>query len=196
MPIGTVVQAPQARSEKAIARRARGERATSPPSRMTSDEVWREVARASFAVLGYITPSGEPRSSGVVFGSAGRRLYVVVAPDSWKARHLVTGQRVSMTVPVRRGGILTLLFPIPPATVTFPAKVIVHPAGSFDLAAVSPELIKLLPDARHASGCLLELVPEGQFVTYGLATSLMDMRKPELARARVPVADERKQAHA
>jgi hypothetical protein len=180
-------QAPQAPIERPTTRAPRG--GPGPErSRLTPDEVWRAIASESFAVLSYVTPAGEPRSSGIVYGTSGRRLYVVVAPDSWKARHLVSGQRVSMTVLVRRGGILTLLFPIPPATISFQSKVIVHPAGSLDLAATSPELVKLLPDPRHASGCALELLPEGQFVTYGLGIPLGDMRKPALAHARVPMA--------
>ena len=34
---------------------------------VTSEQVWRAVGKASFAVLSYVTPSGEPRSSGVVY---------------------------------------------------------------------------------------------------------------------------------
>ena len=56
-------------------------------ARLTSEQVWRRVAKASFAVLSHVTPSGEPRSSGVVYRTLGRRLYVAVASDSWKARH-------------------------------------------------------------------------------------------------------------
>src|SRR5687767_14938498 len=78
--------------------------------RLTSDQVWRELAKASFAVVSHVTPEGAPRSSGVVYAVAGRRLYVAVAPDSWKARHLAPSGRVAVTVPVRRGGVLSLLF--------------------------------------------------------------------------------------
>ena len=73
-------------------------------SRVSSDRVWQAVVKSSFAVLSYVNPDGEPRSSGVVYASVGRRLYVVVAPDSWKARQISEGGRVSVTVPVRRGG--------------------------------------------------------------------------------------------
>ena len=48
------------------------------PSRLTLEQVWRALGRASFAVLGYVTPDGEPRSSGVVYQVADRRLYVAV----------------------------------------------------------------------------------------------------------------------
>jgi len=35
---------------------------------------------------------------------------------------------------------------------------------------------------------IIELVPEGQFLTYGIGVSLMVMRNPAQARARVPVS--------
>ncbi len=59
-------------------------------ARLTTEQVWHQVAKASFAVLSQVTPAGEPRSSGVVYKTIGRRLYVAVAPDSWKARHTMT----------------------------------------------------------------------------------------------------------
>jgi hypothetical protein len=156
-------------------------------SRLTSERVWQELARASFAVVSYVTPGGQPRSSGVVYATADRRLYVVVAVDSWKARHIATGGRVAVTVPVRRGGILSLLLPIPPATISFHASATVHPLGSPDERPLPKNLASLLPPERRSSGRVIEILPEGQFVTYGVAVSLTHMRDPVLARARVPV---------
>ena len=156
--------------------------------RVSSEVVWQAVAKASFAVMGHVNAAGEPRSSGVMYGTADRRLYVAVAAGGWKARQIVTGQEVVVTVPVRRGGILSLLAPIPPATITFRARATVHPAGSLDIAAVSKELERIVPDARRTGSCILELVPEGWFLTYGIGVSLMAMRDPALALARVPVA--------
>ena len=92
-----------------------------------------------------------------------------------------------MTVPVRRGGILALLAPIPPATITFRARATVHPAGSLDFGLVSKELKSILPEARQATSCVLELLPEGRFLTYGIGVSLMDLRDPALALAHGPV---------
>ena len=48
-------------------------------ARLTSEQVWRALTRASFAVVSYVTPAGEPRSSGVVYAADGHRLYVAVA---------------------------------------------------------------------------------------------------------------------
>jgi hypothetical protein len=89
---------------------------------------------------------------------------------------------------VRRGGILSLLFPIPPATVSFRATAHPRPAGSLDGEPLPPALASLVPDDRRKHALLLELVPQGWFVTYGIGVSLQRMRDPEASRALVPVA--------
>ena len=145
-----------------------------------------ELSKASFAILSFVTPKGEPRSSGVVYAIESRRFYCAVAPDSWKARQISDDQDLAVTVPVRRGGLLSLVAPIPPATVSFHARAIVHPAGSLDVRALSPKLQSLLPrDRREAT--VLELVPEGSFLTYGIGVSLKAMLDPVVARAHVPI---------
>jgi hypothetical protein len=161
-------------------------------ARVTAEQVWQQVAEGSFAVLGYVTPAGEPRSSGVVYTTVGRRLYVAVAPDSWKARHIAVSRRVAVTVPVRRGGLLSLVAPIPPATVSFHGAAMVHPAGSRRVGSLVKELGSLVPAERRASACLIEVVPEGAFVAYGLGVSLAKLRDPAAARARVPVTPQQR----
>ena len=128
---------------------AAGDDARPMAARLTTEQVWHQIAKASFAVLGYVTPSGEPRSSGVVYKSIGRRLYVAVASDSWKARHIAATRRVAVTVPVRRGGLLSLVAPIPPATISFHAQAIVHPAGA---PQVRPLLRNWGPCSRPSGG--------------------------------------------
>ena len=155
---------------------------------VSTEAVWKALAKASFAVVSHVNPDGEPRSSGVVYGIADGRLYIAVASDGWKARQIATGQQVAVTVPVRRGGILALLAPIPPATITFEATATVHPAGTLDIGSVSKELTKLVPEERKAGSFIIELAPVGRFLTYGIGVSLMDMRHPASARARVPVS--------
>jgi hypothetical protein len=154
--------------------------------RLTTDQVWQVVSRASFAVISHVNAAGEPRSSGVVYGTADGHLYVVVGADSWKARQIIDGACVAVTVPVRRGGLLSLIFPIPPATVSFRTRAIVHPPGSLNVAAVSERLASSLPEDRGKS-CVLELIPDGSFLTYGVGVRLMTMRNPTAAQARIPV---------
>jgi hypothetical protein len=161
--------------------------ARSAGSRCTSEQVWRQITKASFAVLSHVTPSGEPRSSGVVYRTLDRRLYIAVAPESWKARHLAVNGRVAVTVPVPRGGLLALAMPIPPATVSFHGNAIVHPAGSPGVGPLLEELGALLPAERRTSATVIEIVPDGAFVTYGIGVSLNAMRDPDAARSRVLV---------
>src|SRR6266545_3790792 len=114
-------------------------------ARLTTEQVWHALGEASFAVISYVTPSGEARSSGVVYKAVGRRLYVAVALDSWKAKHVAASGRVAVTVPVRRGGLLSLVAPIPPATVSFHATAIVYLAGAPQVRSLMQKLGSLLP---------------------------------------------------
>ena len=159
-------------------------------ARLTTEQVWQQLAKASFAVLSHVTPAGEPRSSGVVYKSVGQRLYIANAPDSWKARHIARNGRVAVTVPVRRGGVLSLLLPIPPATISFHATAIMQPAGSPQVGPLLNELASLLPEERRASAAVIEVIPEATFVTYGLGVPLAQLRDPAAAGARVPATQE------
>lgn len=152
-----------------------------------TDRVWAAIEKGSFAIVGYVTPAGEPRSSGVMYRTVDRRLYVVVAPDSWKAKHIAAAGRVAVTVPVRRGGVLSLVAPIPPATISFHGGAVVHEPGSPEVAPIFVKVGPVLPPERRGSASVIEIAPEGVFVTYGLGVSLAKMRHPDLARARVPV---------
>lgn len=154
---------------------------------LTSEQVWQAVARASFAVFSHVTPAGEPRSSGLVYKAVGRRLVVAVAPDSWKAQHVAADGRVAVTVPVRRGGILSLVAPIPPATVSFHGTAVVYPAGSPQARSLLNDVGSLIPAERRTSACVIEITPVGAFRTYGLGVSLRAMLDPAAAQARVPV---------
>lgn len=157
----------------------------SPP--LAPKEVWRALEKASFAVLSHVTPAGEPRSTGVVYAARGGRLWVVTAATSWKARQIADAGEVAVTVPVRRGGLLSLIAPIPPATVSFRARTTVHPAGSSTVDDVPPRLASLLPKDRR-DGVVLELEPHGTFLTYGVGVPLRQLRDPAACLARTRVA--------
>ena len=184
-------QAPVGAAGAGTTRAAAGGGGPPMAARLTTEQVWHQLAKGSFAVLSHVTPAGEPRSSGVLYKTVGRRLYIAVAPDSWKARHVAASGRVAVTVPVRRGGLLSVVAPIPPATVSFHATAIVHPADSPEVRSVLKELAALLPAERRVSARILEVIPEGCFVTYGVGVSLTQMRDPAAARARVPVTQEK-----
>jgi hypothetical protein len=163
--------------------------ATSTPApEPTGVAVWRALNTASFAVVSYVTPTGQPRSSGVVYTMIGRRMFVVVGVDSWKARHIALSGRVAVTVPVRRGGLMSLLFPIPPATVSFHGAAVVHAAASPQGRLVLAKMARMLPPERQEACVVIEISPRGSFLNYGVGVPLMSMRKPERAGVRVPVA--------
>ena len=165
-----------------------GKQTPAPKSpHLTANDVWRAIAKHSFAIVSHVTASGEPRSSGVIYGSDKGRVLVVVNASSWKARTIAEGQVLAVSIPVRRGGILSLLFPIPPAMISFHARARVGKPGALDRASLPKKFARLLPTSLDNS-CLIELTPEGQFLTYGIGVSLMAMRNPEAAQARVPVA--------
>ena len=63
-----------------------------------------------------------------------------------------------------------------------------HQAGSPRVRPLLQELGSLLPAERQASACIIEIVPEGAFVTYGLGVSLTKMRDPAASRGRVHVS--------
>jgi nitroimidazol reductase NimA-like FMN-containing flavoprotein (pyridoxamine 5'-phosphate oxidase superfamily) len=151
-------------------------------------EIWQALRQHSFAVIAYTTPRGDPRSSGVVYGVDDGHLYVAVAPDSWKARHIGISRRVAVTVPVRRGGLLSFVFPIPPATISFHGTAAVLPPDSDRARAVLSTLQSLLPPERRTTAVLVEMTPEDVFVIYGIGVTLSQMRHPELAKARIPVS--------
>ena len=122
-----------------VTRAAAGDGGQPMAARLPTEQVWQQVAKASFAVLGYVTPSGEPRSSGVVYKTrtaavCGRRTRQL------EGKHVAASRRVAVTVPVRRGGLLSLVAPIPPATISFHATAIVHPAGSLRARSLSKDL--------------------------------------------------------
>jgi hypothetical protein len=156
-------------------------------TRLSCDDVWRALDKHTFAVMSHVTASGEPRSSGVMYGTDGRRILVAVAASSWKARTIADGQIVAVTVPVRRGGILAMLFPIPPAVINFRARAHVGEPCMLDRDSLPKKFARLLPPTT-APSCLIELTPEGNFLTYGIGVSLMAMRDPAVAQARVPIA--------
>jgi hypothetical protein len=108
---------------------------------LTSEQVWRAVANASFAVLSHVTP----------------------------------------------GGILSLVVPIPPATISFHGTAAVHPAGSPQARSLLDELGSLVPAERRAEACVVEIIPAGAFRTFGTGVSLRTILNPAAAQACVPV---------
>ena len=73
---------------------------------------------------------------------------------------------------------MSLVAPIPPATISFHGTAIVHAAGSPQARSLLKELGSRIPTERRGSACLIEIVPEGEFLTYGVDVPLRKMLDP------------------
>lgn len=154
---------------------------------VTTDALWRRVEKKTFAVMSWVTPAGQARSAGIMYRAVDQVVYVGVDDDSWKARHIALNEWVSMTVLVRRGGLLSLVAPIPPATISFRGTAVVHPQEA--LATLPKVVEKLLPSGGSKEKFrIIEIRPAGDFVTYGIGVSLRTMLRPEEASGRAPVS--------
>lgn len=156
---------------------------------LTTDRVWQELQRELFAVIGMVTDKGEARTAGIVYVARDRKLYIGAGKDTWKARHIATNPHVSMTVCIPKQVPLMPWIKVPAATITFSGDARVMPA-----AEVPADLLKALFQTAAADPktsqdmCVIEVTPRGHFVTYGVGIPLMQMRHPDQARGRVPVA--------
>ena len=153
-----------------------------------SDLVWTEIEKRSFAVLSYVNPKGQARSSGIVYVAIDRVLYVRVAKDSWKAKHILRNPHVALNVTIAKRVPFMPWIKIPDATIAFSGTARVIPMSDLD-----PKLVETLTGRlieQHgtiADNCIIEIRPAGHFATYGVGVSLLDMRDPQKARGRAPV---------
>lgn len=150
------------------------------------EQVWKTIESELFAVIGMVTAAGEARTAGIVYAVRDRKLYIATGADTWKARHIAANGHVSITIPIAKRVPVMPWIKIPQATITFSGTARVFPA-----AEASPEIIEAIFRGVGmdliAGMCLVEVTPEGDFVTYGVGIPLMEMRSPEKARGRAPV---------
>ena len=151
---------------------------------LSSNQVWKEIERNSFAVLGMVTAKGEPRTVGIVYVVDNRKLYIGAEPGAWKTKHITGNSHVSLTIAVPKRVPFLPWIKIPAATITFSGT-----ARILTKSEVGGELLERL--YRHEEGraewCAIEVTPQRDFITYGIGVSLLQMRFPEKARSRAPV---------
>jgi uncharacterized protein YhbP (UPF0306 family) len=158
------------------------------PANVTTADVWREIEKRSFAVLGFVTPRGEARTAGIVYAVRDRELYIVTGHDSWKIRHIVSNPHVSLTVTISKRIPFLPWVQIPAATISFQGEASLHAVGD-----VSPEIPRKLlrgldvAPALRNEVCVIRIRPAGRFVTYGVGVPLRTMRNPDAARGQAPV---------
>jgi Pyridoxamine 5'-phosphate oxidase len=157
-------------------------------TQLTTDQVWREIEQNPFAILGMVTPQGEARTVGVVCVVDDHKLYIGTLKAAWKTKHIAHNPHVSLTIPIAKRLPFLPWVKIPAATITFSglARVREHCDVSADL------LRRLYRDVAKdanamATSCVIEVVPQKEFITYGVGIPLMQMRFPDKARGRVAV---------
>ena len=150
----------------------------------TADEIWPYIEKWPFAVVGFVTPNGEPRAAGVMYTVRDRVLNVLTGPDTWKTKHIRANPNVVVTVTVQRLPIT--IRQAPPAVITFPGRATVVPIDAVD-AALRSDLMRGV-DSTMGETCVIQIEPVGRFVTYGIGIMPMKMRHPNEALARVPVS--------
>ena len=156
---------------------------------LTTEQVWHELGKELFAVLGMVTAKGEARTVGIVYTVNDRKIYIATGKDSWKTRHTQNNPNVSLTVPIAKRILFLPWIKIPAATITFSGK-----ARVLAPQDVSPNVKYALlrglaeDEDRVADMCIIAVEPVGDFVTYGVGMPMMQMRDTEKARNRVPVA--------
>jgi hypothetical protein len=158
------------------------------PARITSEKVWREIRKRSFAVLAFVTPKSEARSAGIVYTARDRDIYIATDTKSWKTRHITQNPHVSLTVTIPKRIPFMPWLQIPPATITFQGEASIHDARDVPLEIQRTLLRGLdLGGTDAPDVCIIRVRPRGEFVTYGVGVPLLTMRKPEAARGRAPV---------
>jgi hypothetical protein len=159
------------------------------PEKLSSDEVWKVIEKELFAVLGMVSAHDEARTVGIVYVVKNRKFYIGTETNTWKTRHVLQNPKVSMTIPIAKRIPLMPWIKIPAATVTFPGTARIIPAWEASEDILKTVFRKLIVDPDILSRtCIIEVTPEKEFVTYGIGIPLMQMRHPDKARGRAPVA--------
>ena len=157
-------------------------------NKLTSEQVWIELKKEIFAVLGMVNSKNEARTVGVVYIVHNRKIYISTRTEEWKTRHIQNNPHVSITVPIAKRIPLMSWIKIPAVTITFSGTAKVQDAKNVDNDILHPLLNGLEKDPEKLVGLsVLEIEPQGEFVTYGVGIPLMQMRFPEKARGRASV---------
>ncbi len=159
------------------------------PRQLTSQQVWQAIEKELFAVVGMVTAGHEARTVGILYAVGDHKLYFITGSDTWKARHIAANPHVSVTIPIAKRVPIMPWLKIPQATITFQGTARICGASE-----AMPDLLQKLlgpmadDSALIAGSCLVEIIPTGEFVTYGVGVRLIEMRDPNKARGRAPVA--------
>lgn len=159
---------------------------------LTTQQVWEALEKAIFGVLGFTNSKGESRTAGVVYVVDARSLLISTARDAWKVRHIAADPQVSMTVTLPKRIPFMPFIKIPPATITFSGDAEILRIDDIEEEAVERLFhgLKLDRDLIEDTR-IIRVVPYGEFVTYGIAMSVRQMRDTAKARGRAATGNER-----
>ena len=149
---------------------------------LTTDRVWEDIEKHVFGVLGFVTAQGEARTVGIVYVVDDHKLYIGAQRSAWKTKHIERNPHVSLTIAIAKRVPFMPWIKIPAATITFSGT-----ARVLDRSQIEPELLEKVyrHDQAGTEWCAIEVTPVKDFITYGVDTSLLQMRFPEKARGRV-----------
>ena len=159
------------------------------PAPVTTESVWETLEKHVFAVLAYVTPAGEARSAGIVYVLADRNFFISTGTDTWKVRHIRENPNVSLTVTIPKRLPFLPFIKIPAAVATCQGTAEILSVDEVD-AAIVERLYRgmQVTEEMRSSTSVIKVAPRDDFVTYGIGVSLAQMRNPEDARGRAPVA--------
>ncbi len=105
---------------------------------LTTDQVWAEIEKNLFAVLGMVTAKNEARTVGIVYIVHERKLYIATLKNAWKTRHVAQNGHVSLTVTIPKRIPLMPWIKIPAATITFAGEATVRSPDELDKQVLAP----------------------------------------------------------
>lgn len=155
---------------------------------ITSTQVWQEIEKHLFAVIGMVTAGNESRTVGIVYVVHKRKLYITSLKTAWKVRHITQNPHVSLTIPIAKRIPFIPWVKIPAATITFHGQAKILPPEM-----VPEEVIQKLLRGTDVSSenappfVIIEVTPEDEFITYGVGVPMLTMRDTQKARGQVPV---------
>ncbi|ACQ78451.1 pyridoxamine 5'-phosphate oxidase-related protein FMN-binding [Beutenbergia cavernae DSM 12333] len=154
---------------------------------LTTDAVWRVLAKQNFMVIGMISARGQARTVGVMPLVLERTLWFTTNTQEWHAKHLAANPEVSVTVAIPKRVPFVPWIKIPAATITFSGVAEILPAAQMPREA-REKLVRGLELGGDERGALIGVGvrPTSDFVTYGVGVSVLGMRDTEKARGRAP----------
>lgn len=155
---------------------------------VSSEQVWAELGKQVFAVVGMVSARGEGRTVGIVPTVHDGAVWFLSKDGEWKIKHLRANPGISVTYPIAKRVPLMPWIKVPAATITFQGTATVVPRADVP-GDVWQALTRGLevPDEESDPHVGVRIDPHGDFLTYGIGTSLLGMRDTVGARGRVAV---------